>query len=57
MSKTVPFQTIQFSISMQLVLFIPEIAPYQELPFWARMDLGAMAMKGGSTFPQAPAFL
>ena len=27
------------------------------LPFWARVDLGAMAMKEGSAFPKAPASL
>ena len=27
------------------------------LPLWARVDLGAMAMKGYSTFPKAPALL
>ena len=27
------------------------------LPLQARMDLGAIAMKGYSTFPKAPAFL
>ena len=27
------------------------------LPLWARMDLGAMAMKGYSAFPKAPASL
>ena len=41
-SQTILIQTIQFSISVQLVLF----NPYQVLQFWARADLGAMAMKG-----------
>ena len=31
--------------------------PYQVLPFQVRMDLGAMAMKGYSTFPKTPALL
>ena len=48
MLKTVPFQTIQFSISMQLVFFNLEIGPYQVLPFQTKVDLGAMAMKGYS---------
>ena len=55
MSKTFLFQAIQFtqiiqfSISMLLVIFNPEIGPpYQVLPRRARVDLGAMAMKGGS---------
>ena len=38
---------------MQLVLF----NPYQVLPFQARKDLGAMAMKGYFAFPKAPALL
>ena len=42
---------------MQLVLFNPQIGPYQVLPFRARVDLGAMAMKGCFTFPKAPASL
>ena len=42
---------------MPLVLFNPEIGPYQVLPLRARMDLGAMAMKGYSAFPKAPALL
>ena len=28
--------------------------PYQVLPFRARVDLGAMAIKGCSAFPKAP---
>ena len=39
----------QFNIShlfTQFVLFDPLIGPYQELPFWVREDLEAMAMKG-----------
>ena len=31
---------------MLLVLFNPQIGPYQVLPLRARVDLGAMAMKG-----------
>ena len=54
LSQTVLIQTIQFSISMQLVLFNPLIGSYQVLPFRARVDLGAMAMKGCSAFPKAP---
>ena len=56
-SQTVLIQTIQFSISMQLVLFNPWIGPYQMLPFRARVDLGAMEMKECSAFPKAPASL
>ena len=55
MSQTVPFQTIQFSISVQLVLFDPKIGPNQVLPFRARVDLRAIAIKGCSAFPKASA--
>ena len=51
-SQTVLIQTVQFSISMQLVLFDPLIGPYQVLPFQASVNLGAMAMKGCSAFPK-----
>ena len=49
--------SIQFSISMLLVLFNPYIGPDQVLPLRARVDLGAMAMKGCSAFPKAPELL
>ena len=49
--------SIHFSISMLLVLLNPLIGPYQVLLLQARVDLGAMAMKGYSTFPKAPALL
>ena len=42
---------------MQLVLFNPSIGPYVVFPFWARVDLGAMAMKRCSVFPKALASL
>ena len=32
-------------------------SPYQVLPLWARVDLGAIAMKGYSAFPKAFAIL
>ena len=54
-SQTVLNQTIQFSISMQLVQFNPQIGPYPVLPFGVKADLGAM--KGCSTFPKAPTSL
>ena len=50
-------QTVQFSISIPLVLFSPQIGPYQVLQLRARVDVGAMAMKSGSVFPKPPAFL
>ena len=56
-SQTVPIQTIHISLSIQLVLFNPEIGPYQVLPRKARVDLGAIVMKGCSAFPKAPALL
>ena len=42
---------------MQFVLFNPMIETYQLLPVPARVDLGAMAMKGSFAFPKAPASL
>ena len=33
------------------------LGPYRELPLRARVDLGAMAMKGRSAFPKALALL
>ena len=42
---------------MLLVLFNPLIGPYQVLPHRARVDLGAMAVKGCSAFPKAPVVL
>ena len=57
MSKTVLFQAVQFRISAQFILFDPLIGPYQLLPFQASVNLGAMAMKGYSTFGKAQALL
>ena len=63
MSKAFLFQTIQFSqtvqftISMPLVLFNPSIRPYLVLPLRTRIELGAMVMNGCSVFPKAPALL
>ena len=62
MSKTFLFQaiqfnqTIQFSTIMLLILFNPKIGPHQVLPHRARVDLGAMAMRGHSVFLKAPAY-
>ena len=42
---------------MPLALFNTYIGHYQVLPRRARVDLGAMAMKGYSAFPKAPASL
>ena len=49
--------SIHFSIGMQLVLFNAQIVPYQVLPLRVRVNLGAMAMKGYSAFPNVPALL
>ena len=60
MSKTFLFQanqfsqTIQFSISMPLVLFNPLIDPSQVLPRRARVDRGATAIKGLLRIPESP---
>ena len=42
---------------MLLVLFNPKIVPYQVLLHWARVNLGARAMKECFAFPQVPALL
>ena len=42
---------------MALILFNPKIGLYQVLPYQAKVDLGAMAMKGCSIFPKASALL
>ena len=57
LSQTVLIQPIQFSISMQFVLFNPYIGPYQVLTFRIRVDLRAKAMKICSAFHKAPASL
>ena len=36
-----------------LDLINPQIRPYHVLPYRARVDLGAMAMKGYSEFPKS----
>ena len=42
---------------MLLVLFDPLIGPYQVLLLWARVDLGAMTIKGYFAFPKTLALL
>ena len=44
-------------LSMPLVLFNPLIGPCQVLPLQATVDLGAMATKGWSALPKAPALV
>ena len=51
MQKTVNSQ------NHSLVLFDPQIGPYQVLPLWVRADQEVMAMKQYSAFPKAPALL
>ena len=48
---------IQLSISTQFNSFDPYRGPYQVFPLQTRVDLRAMAIKGYSTFPKAPALL
>ena len=50
------FRTIQFSISTQFTSIWTK-GPHQVLPFWARVNLGAIAMKRFSGFSKAPASL
>ena len=38
-------------------MYFSSIGPYQVLPLRVRVDLEAMAMKGKSAFPKAPALL
>ena len=60
MSKTDLFQTIQFSINTPFsisIQFNPLIGPCQVLPLRTGVDKGAMAIKGYSVSPKAPALL
>ena len=53
--STVLFQTIQFSVTTLFSSINPKIVPYQVLALRARVDLGAIALKRYSAFPNAPA--
>ena len=55
--KIVLFQTIQFSISAQFGSIQPIDRTLSGATTRGRGDLGAMAMKGYSAFPKAPALL
>ena len=57
MSKQFYFKQFSLALAYCLVLFDPQIGPYQVLPLSARVDLGEMAIKGYSTFPKSPALL
>ena len=48
---------MQFDINMQLVYLICRLDPYQVLPLWTRVNMGAMAMKNYSAFLKTPALL
>ena len=55
-SQTVLIQTIPFNVNMQF--YLTHICDrYQVLRLLARVDMGAMAMKGCSAFPKAPVSL
>ena len=58
-NQTVLFQAIQFSIShlFTFSLNVKQIEPFQVLPLQARVDLGATAIKGYTTFPKTPTLL
>ena len=53
MSKKFYIKQLSLAYVHSLVLFNPEIGPYQVLPLWARVELGVMAMKEHSAFPKA----
>ena len=61
--KTVPFLTIQFSkshlfaLSLNVKQFYLIQRLFRMLPLQVRVDLGEMAMKGGSASPKSPALL
>ena len=57
MTKTVLFQTIQFSISTLFNSIRPIDMTSRMLPLWARVDLGVMAIKGHFAFLKTPALL
>ena len=57
MLKQFYFKQFSLALVRSLVLFNPLIGPYQVLPFRARVNLGALAMKRYSAFPKAPASL
>ena len=57
MSKQFYFKLFSLAKIHSLILFDPKIGPYQVLPLQATVDLGVMAMKEYSTFPQAPVLL
>ena len=57
MLKQFYLHQLSLALAHSLVLFDQSIGPYQVQPLWARVDLGAMAMKVYFTFLKAPALL
>ena len=57
MSKLSYFKQFSLVQVNSLVLFDPYIGPYQVLLLRARVDLGAMAMKGYSASPKTRVLL
>ena len=55
--KTVPFQTIQLSLSTHFSSILPIDRTLSGAPLRAEIDLGAMAIKGYSTFLKDSALL
>ena len=51
---TISYQSfVRTQLKCQTVLFDPYIVPYEMLTVWARVDQGAMVMKGYFMFPKA----
>ena len=57
MSKQFYFKQFSLAYVNSLVIVKSLIGPYQVLPFWVRVDLGEMAIKGFSSFSKAPALM
>ena len=51
------FKQVRFAKVRSFLSFDSKIGSYQVLPLQARVNLGAMAIKGYSAFPKAPALL
>ena len=57
MSKQFYFKQFSLAYVHSLILFVPEIGPYQVLPLRTSVDLGEMVIKENFAFPKAPASL
>ena len=53
MSKQFHLKQLSLALRQCLVLFNPYIGPYQVLRLRAKLDLGTIALKGYSVFPEA----